>query len=228
MGHKVNPQLFRLGYTVNWTSRWFGDKNFPELLKEDFGIRKILAENLKKAAVEKIIIDRASNVVTISILSARPGVIIGRGGTGIEDLRKMLKTKLGLKKEIKLDVIEVKDPESSAAIIGQEIASQIERRIGWKRALKRMLETVISKKGVQGIKIAISGRLDGAEMGRREWLAKGKIPLHTLRSNIDFTRATAFTTYGAVGIKVWVYKGEVFDEKAAAKKAKKINSTSIK
>jgi len=186
-------------------------------LKEDFNIRKILNENLKKAAVEKIIIDRASNVATVSILSARPGVIIGRGGTGIEDLRKILKAKLGLKKEIKLDVIEVKDPESSAAIIGQEIASQIERRIGWKRALKRMLETVISKKGVQGIKIAISGRLDGAEMGRREWLAKGKIPLHTLRSNIDFTRATAFTTYGAVGIKVWVYKGEMFEEKSKSK-----------
>lgn len=223
MGHKVNPLLFRLGYTVNWTSRWYGDKNFPELLKEDSGIRKILAENLKKASVEKIVIDRASNVVTVSILSGRPGVIIGRGGTGIEDLRKLLKEKLGLKKEVKIDVIEVKDPESSAAIIGQEIASQIERRIGWKRAIKRMLETVMSKKGVQGIKIAISGRLDGAEMGRREWLAKGKIPLHTLRSNIDFTRATAFTTYGAIGIKVWVYKGEVFDEKSSLKK-QKINS----
>lgn len=222
MGHKVNPLLFRLGYTVNWASRWFGDKNFPELLKEDSGIRKILTEALKKASVEKIIIDRASNVVTVSILSGRPGVIIGRGGTGIEDLRKLLKTKLALKKEVKIDVIEVKDPESSAAIIGQEIASQIERRIGWKRAIKRMLETVMSKKGVQGIKIAISGRLDGAEMGRREWLAKGKIPLHTLRSNIDFTRATAFTTYGAIGIKVWVYKGEVFDEKSSLKQ--KINS----
>ncbi|MBU3924874.1 30S ribosomal protein S3 [Patescibacteria group bacterium] len=220
MGHKVNPLLFRLGYTTNWTSRWFGKKNFPEFLKEDFDIRKILAENLKKAAVEKIVIDRASNLVTVSIFSARPGVIIGRGGTGIEDLRKLLKTKLGLKKEVKLDVIEVKDPESSAAIIGQEIASQIERRIGWKRSLKRMLETVMSKKGVQGVKIAISGRLDGAEMGRREWLAKGKIPLHTLRSNIDFTRATAFTTYGAVGIKVWVYKGEMFEEKKREKTIK--------
>lgn len=221
MGHKVNPQLFRLGYTVNWTSRWFGKKNFSDLLKEDHLIRGLLLGNLKKAGLEKIVIDRASNVVTISIYSARPGVIIGRGGTGIEDLRKLLKEKLRLKKEVKLDVIEVKDPESSAAVIGQEIAGQIERRIGWKRALKRTLESVISKKGVQGVKIAISGRLDGAEMGRREWLAKGKIPLHTLRSNIDFTRATAFTTYGAVGIKVWVYKGEVFNEKAANKEAKK-------
>lgn len=217
MGHKVNPLSFRLSYTTTWKSRWFGKKNFPGLLKEDTGIRKILAEKLAKAAVEKIVIDRTSNFVTVSIFSARPGVIIGRGGTGIEDLRKMLKSSLGMKNEIKLDVIEVKDPESSAAIIGQEIAGQIERRIGWKRSLKRMLDTVISKKGVKGVKIAVSGRLDGAEMGRREWLAKGKIPLHTLRSDIDFSRATAFTTYGAVGIKVWVYKGEVFEEKSKSK-----------
>lgn len=214
MGHKVNPLSFRLSYTTTWKSRWFGKKNFPSLLKEDTAIRKILMKKLDKAAIEKIVIDRTSNFVTISIFSARPGVIIGRGGTGIEDLRNLLKKSLMSRNEIKLDVIEVKDPESSAVIIGQEIAAQIERRIGWKRALKRMLDTVMSRKGVQGVKIAISGRLDGAEMGRREWLAKGKIPLHTLRSDIDFSRTTAFTTYGAIGIKVWVYKGEVFEEKS--------------
>jgi small subunit ribosomal protein S3 len=213
MGHKVNPFSVRLSYSTTWRSRWFGKKNFPELLKEDEAIRKIIKKKLAKAAVEKIIIERTANLVTVSIFSARPGIIIGRGGTGIEDLKKEVKLAVRPAVELKIDVVEVKDPESSAAIVAQEIANQIERRIGWKRSLKRMLETVSGKKQVKGVKIAVSGRLDGAEMGRREWLAKGKIPLHTLRSDIDFSRATAFTTYGAVGIKVWIYKGEIFEEK---------------
>lgn len=218
MGHKVNPFSVRLNYSTTWRSRWFGKKNFPELLKEDETIRNIIKKKLAKAAVEKIIIERTANLVTVSIFSARPGVIIGRGGTGIEDLKKEVKAMIRPTVELKIDVVEVKEPESSAAIVAQEIADQIERRIGWKRSLKRMLETVSGKKQVKGVKIAVSGRLDGAEMGRREWLAKGKIPLHTLRSDIDFSRATAFTTYGAVGIKVWIYKGEIFEEKRKKEK----------
>lgn len=214
MGHKVNPFSVRLGYTTTWRSRWFGKKRFPGFLKEDESIRNAIKKKLAKAALEKIIIERTANLLIVSIFSARPGVIIGRGGTGIEDLKKEVKKLVKPATEVKIDVVEVKEPETKAAIVAQEIADQIEKRIGWKRALKRMLETVSSKKEVKGVKIAISGRLDGAEMGRREWLAKGKIPLHTLRSDIDFSRATAFTTYGAVGIKVWIYKGEVFADKS--------------
>lgn len=217
MGHKVNPFSVRLNYSTTWRSRWFGKKNFPELLKEDETMRNIIKKKLAKASVEKIIIERTANLVTVSIYSSRPGVIIGRGGTGIEDLKKEIKAKIRPSVDLKIDVVEVKEPESSAAIVAQEIAGQIERRIGWKRSLKKMIEMVSSKKSVKGIKIAVSGRLDGAEMGRREWLAKGKIPLHTLRSDIDFYRATAFTTYGAIGIKVWIYKGEVFEEKKMKK-----------
>lgn len=212
MGHKVHPLSFRLGITETWRSRWFGRKNFAEILQEDENIRKFLQEKLKKAAIEKIVIERMANLVTVSIFSGRPGMVISRSGTGIEDMKKQLKPMLKYATEIKIDVNEVKDMETSAAIVAREIAEQIEKRIGWKRALKRVLETVISKRGVKGVKIAVSGRLDGAEMGRREWLAKGKIPLHTLRAMIDFARDTAFTTYGAVGIKVWIYKGEIFDE----------------
>ncbi len=214
MGHKVHPLSFRLGVTESWRSRWFSRKNFSEILKEDEKIRKFLIQRLKKAAIEKIVIERTANSAAISIFSGRPGMVISRSGTGIEDLKKQLKPMLKFATEIKIEVNEVKDPETSAAIVAREIAEQIEKRIGWKRALKRTLETVISKRGVKGVKIAVSGRLDGAEMGRREWLAKGKIPLHTLRAFIDFARDTAFTTYGAVGIKVWIYKGEVFVEKS--------------
>jgi len=231
MGHKVNPFSVRLNYSTTWRSRWFGKKNFPELLKEDETIRNIIKKKLLKAAVEKIIIERTANLVTVSVFSARPGVIIGRGGTGIEDLKKEVKAMIRPTVDLKIDVVEVKEPESSAAIVAQEIADQIERRIGWKRSLKRMLETVSGKKQVKGVKIAVSGRLDGAEMGRREWLAKGKIPLHTLRSDIDFSRATAFTTYGAVGIKVWIYKGEIFEEKRKKEKPeenKEIKPASVK
>lgn len=217
MGHKVNPLSLRLNYSTTWRSRWFNKKNSSGLLKEDESIRNFIKSKLKNASVEKVIIERTANLATVSIYSGRPGVIIGRGGTGIEDLKKQIRTMVKLATDLKIDVVEVKDPESSAAIVGQEIAMQIEKRIGWKRALKRMLEMVSSKKGVKGVKIAVSGRLDGAEMGRREWLAKGKIPLHTLRSDIDFSRTTAFTTYGAVGIKVWIYKGEVFAEKRKLK-----------
>lgn len=218
MGHKVNPLSIRLNFSKTWRSRWFGKKNFPALLNEDEDIRNYLKKKLSTASVEKVIIERTANLVTVLIHSGRPGVIIGRGGTGIEDLKKQIKPLVKSVTDLKIDIVEVKEPETSSTIVGQEIAAQIEKRIGWKRSLKRMIETVSSKKGVKGVKIAVSGRLDGAEMGRREWLAKGKIPLHTLRSDIDFSRTTAFTTYGAIGIKVWIYKGEVFPEKNKIKK----------
>lgn len=217
MGHKVNPISFRLNYSASWRSRWFGKKNIPETLHEDENIRKIIKSKLAKASVEKVEIERIANLVTVFIYSGRPGVIIGRGGTGVEDLKKDIKKASKLAGDLKVDIIEVKDPESSSAIVGQEIASQIERRIGWKRALKRTIEVVSKKRDVKGVKIAVSGRLDGAEMGRREWLAKGKIPLHTLRSIIDFSRTTAFTTYGTIGIKVWIYKGEMLEERPKSK-----------
>ncbi len=222
MGHKVNPLSFRLNYSTAWRSRWFGKKNIPETLHEDENIRKVVKVKLAKASVEKVEIERTANLVTVFIHSGRPGVIIGRGGTGVEDLKKDIKKVVTLANDLKVDIVEVKDPESSSAIVGQEIASQIERRIGWKRALKRTLEVVSKKRDVKGVKIAVSGRLDGAEMGRREWLAKGKIPLHTLRSIIDFSRTTAFTTYGTIGIKVWIYKGEMFTDRSSQAKNVKL------
>ncbi|MDD2730867.1 MAG: 30S ribosomal protein S3 [Candidatus Portnoybacteria bacterium] len=215
MGQKVNPIVFRLGITQNWRSNWFANKKrYKDFLQEDFYIREFLTGKTIKAGVERIEIDRNSSAVRITIFAARPGFIIGRGGSGIEDLRKSLKlflrkkTKLPLKADLQLSVEEIKNSESRAAIIGRNIAEQIEKRIPFRRAMKQSLEKVAQMKGVTGVKIMIKGRLDGNEIARKEWLREGRIPLQTLRAKVDFANTTAFTTYGTIGIKVWVYKKE--------------------
>jgi small subunit ribosomal protein S3 len=188
-------------------------------LKEDVKIRDFLFQKLNKMGVGKIEIERASNSVKIVIHTARPGLIIGRGGTGIEQLREQLKRHLSkgshlLKKknqELRLEVEEIKQSESHATIIAQSIADQLEKRLPYRRVLKQALQRTTQNKEVLGVKIMIKGRLDGAEIARKEWLAKGRIPLQTLRANIDFGISTAHTTYGTVGVKVWIYKGEVFE-----------------
>jgi len=216
MGHKVHPFSFRLGVISDWKSRWCNSKNYKKYLEQDIGLRRFLEKKLAKAAVEDVIIERSANLITVNIFSGRPGVIIGRGGTGADELREKIKDKINRggsddNLEVKVNIQEVKYPEANAKLVGQSIAEQIEKRTPFRRTLKKAIERVMQNKEVKGVKVSIAGRLDGAEMSRREWLSEGKIPLQTLRSNVDFSQVNAYTTYGVIGIKVWVYKGEVFE-----------------
>jgi len=216
MGQKVHPVGFRLGMTQNWKSRWFSKNKYQEFLEEDFAIRGFLTKKLQKTGIDKVEIERSANAINVIIFSSRPGLLIGRGGAGIEDLKKEVlnflqkKFKKSFKNELKISIEEVKNPESKATVVAQNIADQIEKRIPFRRTLKQGLEKIMQSKDVQGAKIMIGGRLDGGEIARREWLAKGKIPLQTLRANVEYADTTAFTTYGTVGIKVWVYFKDIF------------------
>jgi small subunit ribosomal protein S3 len=214
MGHKVNPKGLRLGITNTWRSRWFGKKEYAKNLREDVEIRRLVMSRWKPAAIADVEIERSANTMRLIIKTSRPGVLIGRGGTGIEDISKVVKTRFFPKKkmDLKVEVQEVKNFEENASLVAQNVAEQIEKRTPFRRILKTMLEQVEKNKNVKGIKIEMCGRLGGAEMSRREWLSKGTLPLHTLRADIDFARSTARTTYGAIGVKVWIYRGEVFNE----------------
>jgi len=215
MGQKVNPKSLRIGITTTWRSRWFGGRDYIKNLKEDVLLRRAVMKKWRGAAIADVEIERSANKVHVIIKTARPGVLIGRGGSGIEDLQHFIKSQFfaGQKVDLKVDVQEVKQFEESAALIAQQVAEQLEKRMPFRRALKGMLDQVERNRNVRGVKIEVSGRLNGAEMSRREWLSRGTIPLHTLRADIDFARDTARTTYGAIGIKVWVYKGEIFENK---------------
>lgn len=215
MGHKANPKGLRIGITTTWRSRWFGKKDYTKNLKEDIQIRRGVMKRWKSAAVADVEIERSAGVIRIIIKTSRPGVIIGRGGTGIEDISKFIKSNFfaGRKIELKVEVQEIRQFEENASLVSQNVAEQLEKRIPFRRVLKSMLEQVEKNKNVLGVKIELAGRLDGSEMSRREWAAKGTIPLHTLRADIDFARAKAATTYGSIGIKVWLHKGEVFEQK---------------
>jgi small subunit ribosomal protein S3 len=213
MGNKVHPTGIRLGITTNWQSRWFGSKKiYREQLRKDVEIREFIMAKWKAAAIASVSIERSANAVRLIIHTSRPGVLIGRGGTGIEDLSRVIKKRFfaGKKVELKVEVQEVKNAEMSAMLVGQQVAEQLEKRMPFRRVLKGMLDQVEGNKEAQGVKIEISGRLGGAEMSRREWLSRGKIPLHTLRADIDFARTEARTTYGVIGVKTWIYKGEKF------------------
>lgn len=215
MGNKVNPTGIRLGITTNWQSRWFGSKKtYSAQLRKDVEIRRLIMTKWKAAAIASVQIERSANAIRLVIETARPGVLIGRGGTGIEDLTRAIKKQFfaGKKVELKVEVQEVKSPETNATLVGQQVAEQLEKRLPFRRILKTMLDQVEANKTVQGVKIEICGRLGGAEMSRREWLSRGKIPLHTLRADIDFARSEARTTYGVIGVKTWIYKGEKFEE----------------
>ncbi|MAG44871.1 30S ribosomal protein S3 [bacterium] len=218
MGKKVNPRSFRLGYIYNWDGRWLNQKQYKGLLKQDHDLRKFLNSKLKEASIEKIVIERLSNSIKVIIHTSRAGLIIGRGGTGIEELKVQLqkiiqKSLITKNYQLKLEVQEIRDPDTSAQIVAQGVASQIERRMPFRRILKQTLDRVYQNKVIQGIKISVAGRLNGAEMSRTEWLSRGKIPLQTLRADVDFARSTAYTSYGSIGVKVWLYKGEVFGDK---------------
>jgi small subunit ribosomal protein S3 len=215
MAHKVNPKSLRIGITTGWRSRWFGGQNYAQLLQQDVELRRAIMKKYREAAVADVEIERSSGEIRIIIHTSRPGMIIGRGGSGIEDLTNFIKKTsfAGKKINIKVDVKEIKQFEESAALVAQNVAEQIEKRMPFRRVLKSMLEQVEKNRNVKGVKIQVAGRLNGAEMARTELLAKGAIPLHTLRADIDFARDTARTIYGAIGIKVWIYKGEIFEEK---------------
>ena len=215
MTHKVHPLAFRLGYTSDWKSRWFNKKKYREFLKQDYKLREFIVSKLKQTGIKEIEITRSANSVNIKIHAARPGIIIGRGGAGVQDLKKEIISKIfegqikGL--DIKIDIEEIKKPETHAQVIAQNIAEQLERRRPFRRVIKQTLDKVMQNSEVKGAKISISGRLGGTEMARREWLKEGEMPLQTLRADIDYALVNAYTTYGTIGVKVWVYKGEKFE-----------------
>ncbi|MDP2820799.1 MAG: 30S ribosomal protein S3 [bacterium] len=209
MSHKVHPKIFRINGLEDWLSRWFNQKNFSKNLEEDFKIRRFFEKKFKESWIEKIEIERFADKLTIFIFTARPGLLIGRGGKGIEDLKNRIEKEIfeGRKEGLKLEIREVKDFWSSASLVAQVVASQIEKRIPFRRAVKQALDRTITYKGVEGVKIEVSGRLNGAEIARTEWLAKGRLPRHTLRADIDYSIKEANCAYGTIGVKVWIYKG---------------------
>ncbi len=207
MGQKTNPIANRLGIIRGWDSNWFGGKNFESKLVEDDKIRKYLNARLAKAGIAKIVIERTLKLVTVTIHTARPGIIIGKGGQEVDKLKEELKKIT--KKEIQINISEIKRPEIDAVIVGNTVASQIEGRISYRRAIKTSIASAM-RIGAEGIKIMISGRVGGAEMARREQYKEGRIPLHTFRADIDYATAEAHTTYGIIGIKVWICKGDVY------------------
>lgn len=206
MGQKTSPIGFRLGVTRTWDSRWYTKKNYAELLHEDILIRNYLKKKLYAAGIAKIEIERAANKVKVNIYSARPGLIIGKKGSGVDQLRADVQ-KL-TKNELLLNILEVRKPEVDATLVAENIAAQLEKRVAFRRAMKKAMATAI-KLGVRGIKVRVSGRLGGAEIARTEGYSEGSIPLHTLRADIDYGVATASTTYGQIGVKTWIYKGDV-------------------
>ncbi len=213
MGQKVHPKIFRIGPLYTWNSKWFSEKDYSKLLKQDVLIRRFLEKKLKEASLDKIVIERSANSVTVTVHSGKPGIIIGRGGSGAEDLKKEMKRKfLDPKANLNLNIVEVSKPNLSAAIVAQGIAADIEKRIPYRKVMKQVIGRV-EKAGSEGIKVTVAGRLNGAEIARTETLSWGRIPLHTLRADIDFCQTVANTIYGVIGVKVWIYKGEIFKKK---------------
>ena len=210
MGQKTNPVGNRLGYIRGWDSNWFGGRNYGDKIAEDAKIRKYLYARLAKASVSRIIIERTLKLVTVTITTARPGIIIGRGGQEVDKLKEELKKITS--KEVQINIFEIKRPEMDAKLVGDGIARQIEGRISYRRAIKMAIAAAM-RMGAEGIKVQISGRLNGAEMARSEMYKDGRTPLHTFRADIDYHLSEALTTYGIIGIKVWIMKGEVYGKR---------------
>jgi small subunit ribosomal protein S3 len=221
MGQKVNPIGIRLGITRDWTSRWYaGKKQFPAHVHTDFRVREFLHEKLKEASVSRIQIERAAKKVNITIQTARPGIVIGKKGEDIEKLRQETAALLGMTvNDVRLNIAEIRKPELDSQLVADSIAQQIEKRVMFRRAMKRAVMSTM-RSGALGVKVRVSGRLNGSEIARTEWYREGRIPLHTFRADIDYGLSESRTTYGVIGVKVWIFKGEVFDktdlEKAAA------------
>ena len=214
MGQKINPNGFRLSVSRNWTSRWYANSNdFANMLKEDVEVRNYLKKKLKNASVSKVLIERPAKNARITIFSSRPGVVIGKKGEDIEVLRKELQKRMGV--PVHVNIEEIRKPEVDAQLIADSITQQLEKRIMFRRAMKRAMQSAM-RLGAQGIKIMSSGRLNGAEIARREWYREGRVPLHTLKADIDYATSEAETTYGIIGVKVWVYKGDTLGRGADA------------
>ncbi len=221
MTHRVHPFIFRIGQGTAWKSRWFTMRKFPEYLREDAVLRAWLEKQLRATHVEVVELERSPQVLHVIIKTARPGLIIGAGGAGAERLKEDIKKQIAKlwrrykmvpeKREVRLTIEEVRSPETHAAIAAEMIVEDIEKRLPFRRIIKQSLEKISTAREVEGVKIALKGRLDGAEMARYEWAKKGRIPLQTIRANIDYAEKTAFTAYGTIGVKVWIYKGDVFE-----------------
>ncbi|MEM7169582.1 MAG: 30S ribosomal protein S3 [Pseudomonadota bacterium] len=217
MGQKVNPIGLRLGINRTWDSRWFADGSYADMLHDDIRIRRYLRKQLQQAGVSRIVIERPAKKARVTIHTARPGVVIGKKGADIEKLRGALQKMTG--GEVHLNIVEVRKPEIDATLVAENIASQLERRVAFRRAMKRAVQSAM-RLGAGGIRINCSGRLGGAEIARTEWYREGRVPLHTLRADVDYGEATAHTTYGTCGVKVWVFKGEILEHDPMAQDKK--------
>ena len=213
MGHKVHPYGFRLGVTRTWTAKWYADKDYTTLLKEDISVRKLVERRLYNASVSGVEIERGINHVTVTVHTAKPGIVIGKGGQNVEILRQQIGELT--KRKVKLEIKEIRQPELDAYLVAMNIGQQLSRRIAFKKAIKQAIQRSM-KAGAKGVRIAVAGRLGGSEMGRREWDREGRIPLGTLRADISYGQVHAATTYGRIGVKVWIYRGEIVSERGAA------------
>ncbi len=212
MGQKVNPHGFRLGITTDWTSRWYADKAYADYVGEDVAIRKMMSKGMERAGISKVEIERTRDRVRVDIHTARPGIVIGRRGAEADRIRGDLE-KL-TKKQVQLNILEVKNPESDAQLVAQGVAEQLSSRVSFRRAMRKAMQSALRGQGVKGIRVQCSGRLGGAEMSRSEFYREGRVPLHTLRANIDYGQYEARTTFGRIGVKVWIYKGDVVQSRA--------------
>lgn len=211
MGQKVNPNGFRLGVIRPWHARWYADKAYTQLVHEDLDIRTSILNRHQNAGVASVDIDRSANNVTVSIHTARPGIIIGKSGQNVEQLRQLLEGRTG--KKVKVNIIEVRQPDTNAVLVARSIADQLEKRVSFRRAMKQAIQRAMDR-GAQGVKVTVSGRLGGSEMSRRESDRRGRVPLQTLRADVEYGTAEAVTTYGVIGVKVWIYRGDVSTRRA--------------
>lgn len=214
MGHKVNPIGMRVGINRTWDSRWYADRDYSTKLIEDLSLREYIQKELKAAGISKVIIERAAKNTRVSIYAARPGLIIGKKGADIEKLRRKLSEKAN--SDVALNIIEVRKPELDAQLVSEGIAQQLERRVSFRRAMKRGVQSAM-RLGAQGIRVNVSGRLGGADIARTEWYREGRVPLHTLRADLDYGTSEGLTTYGIIGVKVWIYKGDVMENDPMAR-----------
>lgn len=210
MGHKVHPIGFRLGILYPWQSKWFADKNYTEMLHEDLTVRRRILKKLADAAISRVEIERNANQVIVTIHTAKPGIVIGRGGQKVDELRGELEKLSG--KRVRVNISEIRQPELDAYLVARSVADQLERRVAFRRAMKQAVSRTMQR-GARGVKITVAGRLGGAEMSRRETEKEGRVPLHTIRADVDFGQAEAATTFGRIGVKAWIYRGDVLPER---------------
>lgn len=214
MGHKINPIGFRVGINRTWDSRWFADRNYSDKLIQDLKLREYVKDRLKVAGISKVVIERAAQNTKVNVYTARPGVIIGKKGADIESLRRELSRRAG--SDVSLNIIEIRKPELDAQLVAEGVALQLERRVSFRRAMKRAVQSAM-RLGAEGIRVNVSGRLGGADIARTEWYREGRVPLHTLRADLDYGTSEGLTTYGIIGVKVWIYKGDIMENDPMAR-----------